>query len=299
MTSSSLAPQVRERTVAKARTLIEALPFMQEHRGKVVVNKVGGAAMERAPLARSFAEDVSLLQHAGIEPVIVHGGGPQLTRVSERLGLQTSFVDGVRITDRETLDVATMVLAGKVNTEVVGLLVAGDVPAVGLSGVDGRLAVVRRQVEPDLGFVGEIVGVNTEVLRTLMSTGFVPVVASIAADAEGHPYNVNADVMASELAIGLDAHKLVYVNDVPGVIGPGGDLLSELGEHDVLDLLARDDVVDGGMIPKLESAVRALKAGVSRVHLLDGRVEHALVLELFTPEGIGTMVTLDPGGGGQ
>ena len=297
MTSSPLAPQVRERTVGKARTLIEALPFMQEHRGKVVVIKVGGAAMERAPLARSFAEDVSLLQHAGIEPVIVHGGGPQLTRVSERLGLQTSFVDGVRITDRETLDVATMVLAGKVNTEVVGLLVAGDVPAVGLSGVDGRLAVVRRQVEPDLGFVGEIVGVNTEVLRTLMSTGFVPVVASIAADAEGHPYNVNADVMASELAIGLDAHKLVYVNDVPGVIGPGGDLLSELGEHDVLDLLARDGVVDGGMIPKLESAVRALKAGVSRVHLLDGRVEHALVLELFTPEGIGTMVTLDRGGG--
>jgi len=298
VTSSALAPQVRERTLAKARTLIEALPFMQEHRGKVVVVKVGGAAMERAPLARSFAEDVSLLQHAGIEPVIVHGGGPQLTRVSERLGLETEFVDGVRITDRETLDVATMVLAGKVNTEVVGLLVAGDVPAVGLSGVDGRLAVVRRQVEPDLGFVGEIVGVHTEVLRTLMSTDFVPVVASIAADADGHPFNVNADVMASELAIGLDAHKLVYVNDVPGVIGPGGDLLSELGEQDVLDLLAGDGVVDGGMIPKLESAVRALKAGVSRVHLLDGRVEHALVLELFTPEGIGTMVTLDRGGGG-
>ncbi len=298
MTPSTPAPQVRERTVAKARTLIEALPFMQEHRGKVVVIKVGGAAMERAPLARSFAEDVSLLQHAGIEPVIVHGGGPQLTRLSERLGLETSFVDGVRITDRETLDVATMVLAGKVNTEVVGLLGAGDVPAVGLSGVDGGLAVVRRQVEPDLGFVGEIVGVNTEVLRTLMSRGFVPVVASIAADAEGHPYNVNADVMASELAIGLDAHKLVYVNDVPGVIGPGGDLLSELGEHEVLDLLARDGVVEGGMIPKLESAVRALKAGVSRVHLLDGRVEHALVLELFTPEGIGTMLTLDRGGGG-
>lgn len=295
MTPSSPTPHVRERTVGKARTLIEALPFMQEHRGRVVVIKVGGAAMDRTPLARSFADDVSLLQHAGIHPVIVHGGGPQLTRVSERLGLQASFVDGVRVTDRETLDVATMVLAGKLNTEVVGLLVAGDVPAVGLSGVDGGLALVRRQVEPDLGFVGEIVRVNTEVLRTLMSTGFVPVVASIAADADGQPYNVNADVMASELAVGLEAHKLVYVNDVPGVIGPGGDLLSELGEQDVLDLLARG-VVDGGMIPKLESAVRALKAGVSRVHLLDGRIEHALVLELFTPEGIGTMVTLDRDG---
>jgi acetylglutamate kinase len=290
--------QVRQRTVAKARTLIEALPFMQEHRGKVVVVKVGGAAMERAPLARSFAQDVSLLQHAGIDAVIVHGGGPQLTAVSERLGLQTEFVDGIRVTDRDTLDVATMVLAGKLNTEVVSLLVAGDVPAVGLSGVDGGLALVRRQSEPDLGFVGEIVQLRPDVVRTLLSAGFVPVVASIAADAQGHPFNVNADVMASELAVGLGAHKLVYVSDVPGVIGPGGDLLSELGEQETLDLLARGGVVDGGMIPKLESAVRALKAGVSRVHLLDGRVEHALVLELFTPEGVGTMVTLDRGTAG-
>jgi acetylglutamate kinase len=289
-----LPPQVRERTVAKARTLIEALPFMQEHRGKVVLVKVGGAVMSRAPLSRSFAEDVSLLQHAGIHPVIVHGGGPQLTDVSRQLGLEASFVDGVRVTDRPTLDVATMVLAGKLNTEVVGLLVAGDVPAVGLSGVDGGLTLVRRQAEPDLGFVGEIVRVNPEILRTLMDSGFVPVVASIAADADGHPYNVNADVMAAELAIGLGAHKLVYVNDVPGVIGAGGDLLSELGPREALELLARGDVVQGGMIPKLESAIRSLEAGVSRVHLLDGRVEHALVLELFTPEGIGTMVTLDP-----
>jgi acetylglutamate kinase len=284
--------QVRQRTVAKARTLIEALPFMREHRGKVLVIKVGGAAMERAPLARSFAQDVSLLQHAGIDAVVVHGGGPQLTAVSERLGLRTEFVDGIRVTDRDTLDVATMVLAGKLNTEVVSQLVAGGVPAVGISGVDGGLALVRRQSEPDLGFVGEIVQLRPDVVRTLLASGFVPVVASIAADAQGHPFNVNADAMASELAIGLGAHKLVYVSDVPGVIGPGGDLLSELGEQETLDLLA-GGAVDGGMIPKLESAVRALKAGVSRVHLLDGREEHALVLELFTPEGIGTMLTLD------
>ena len=299
MTASSHPPQIRERTIAKARVLIEALPFMQEHWGKVVVVKVGGAAMDRAPLSRSFAEDVSLLQHAGIHPVVVHGGGPQVTAVSERLGLEPSFVDGVRVTDRETLDVATMVLAGQISTRIVGLLVAGNVPAVGVSGVDGGLAVARRQSEPDLGYVGEIVRVNAEVLRTLMAKGFVPVVASIAADEAGHPYNVNADVMAAELAAGLEAEKLVYVNDVPGVIGPGGDLLSELGVQDALDLLANGSVVDGGMIPKLESAVRALKAGVPRVHLLDGRVEHSLVLELFTPEGIGTMITLDRNASGE
>jgi acetylglutamate kinase len=281
--------------VAKARTLIEALPFMQDHRGKVIVIKIGGAVMNSADLSRSFAGDISLLQHAGIDPVVVHGGGPQMTELSERLGLASSFVDGIRVTDRDTLDVATMVLAGKVNTELVASLVAGDVPAVGLSGVDAGLAVARKQAEPDLGYVGEVVRVNTQVLRTLMGNGFVPVVASIAADDGGHPFNVNADVMAAELAIGLEAQKLVYLNDVPGVIGPGGDLLSELGVEETLDLLAQADVVDGGMIPKLESAVRALKAGVPRVHLLDGRVEHALVLELFTPEGIGTMITAERG----
>jgi acetylglutamate kinase len=267
---------------------------MQGHRGSVVVIKVGGAAMSRAPLARSFAEDVSLLQQAGIHTVIVHGGGPQVTEVSTRLGLETTFVDGVRVTDRETLDVATMVLAGTLNTRIVASLTAGDVPAVGLSGVDGRLAVARRQTEPDLGYVGEIVRVNAAVLRTLLSDGFVPVVASIAADAEGQPFNVNADAMAADLAIGLEAAKLVSLSDVPGVIGPEGDLLTELGVEEALELLDRPDVVDGGMIPKLESSVRALKAGVTRVHLLDGRVEHALVLELFTPEGVGTMIALDP-----
>jgi acetylglutamate kinase len=290
---TDIPPQVRERTVAKARTLLEALPFMQEHWGKVVVVKYGGAAMDRAGLSRSFAQDVALLQHAGIHPVIVHGGGPQVTEVSERLGIETTFVDGLRVTDEETLEVATMVLAGKLNTQIVGMLVAGEVPAVGLSGVDGGMIVVSRQSEPDLGFVGRIEHVNVEVLQTLVDEGFVPVVASIAADEHGQPYNVNADVVAAELAIALEAEKLVFMNDVPGVIGPGGDLLSELGVRDVVDLLAHPDAVAGGMIPKLESAVRALDAGVSRAHLLDGRVEHALVLELFTPEGVGTMIVLD------
>jgi acetylglutamate kinase len=289
-----LEPQVRQGTVSKARTLLEALPFMRQHRGKIVVVKYGGAAMDRADLVRPFAEDVALLQSVGIVPVIVHGGGPAVTHVSERLGIETRFVDGVRVTDAETLDVATMVLAGKLNTEVVASLVAGGVRAVGLSGVDGGLLLARRQTAPDLGFVGEVVHVEAEVLRTLTDAGFVPVVASIAVDeTTGQAYNVNADVVASELAVALGAEKLVFLGDVPGLIGATGELLAELSAQQGLDLLARGGVVEGGMIPKLESSVRALKAGVGRVHLVDGRVEHSLVLELFTPEGMGTMITPD------
>ena len=298
MSDVQLPPQTRQRTVAKARTLLEALPFMREHHGKVIVVKYGGAAMEQAPLAASFAEDIALLQSAGILPVIVHGGGPQVTRLSTRLGIETTFVDGIRVTDAETLDVATMVLAGKLNTEVVASLVTGGVPAVGLSGVDGGLLMARKQTGRDLGFVGEVVHVNADVVRTLMERRFVPVVASIAVDEFGQAYNVNADVVAAELAIALGAQKLVFLNDVPGVIGPTGDLLSELSAAQCLDLLGREGIVDGGMIPKLESAADAIKAGVGRVHLVDGRVEHSLVLELFTPEGVGTMVTPDAGDAG-
>lgn len=289
-------PQVRERTLAKARTLLDALPFMREHHGKVIVVKYGGAALDRAGLAASFAQDVSLIQCAGITPVIVHGGGPQVTEVSERMGIETTFVDGIRVTDAATLDVATMVLAGKLNTDVVASLVAGGVPAVGVSGVDGGLLLARRQAVPDLGFVGEVVHVDATLVETLTARRFVPVVASIALDPAGQAYNVNADVVAGELAVALGAEKLVFINDVPGLIGPGGDLLSELSAAQCRELLARPGAVEGGMIPKLESAVGALDGGVSRVHLVDGRVEHTLVLELFTPEGAGTMITPDADG---
>ncbi|MDP9330813.1 MAG: acetylglutamate kinase [Actinomycetota bacterium] len=293
MNASDLPPQIRQGTVAKARTLLEALPFMQKHHDQVIVVKYGGAAMDKAGLARPFTQDIALLRSAGIHPVIVHGGGPQVTAHAARLGIETTFVEGLRVTDAETLDVATMVLAGKLSTEVVATLATGGVPAVGLSGVDGGLLLARRQIAPDLGFVGEVVKVNAEVVHTLLEQRFVPVVASIALDETGQAYNVNADVVAAELAVALGAEKLVYINDVPGLIGPGGDLLSELSAQQCLDLLGQSGVVEGGMIPKLESAVAALKAGVSRVHLVDGRVEHALVLELFTPEGVGTMITPD------
>jgi len=180
----------------------------------------------------------------------------------------------------------------------VASLVSGGVPAVGLSGVDGGLLLAQRQVAPDLGFVGEVVHVNAAVLETLTQRRFVPVVASIAVDETGQAYNVNADVVASELAVALGAEKLVFINDVPGLIGPSGDILSELSATQCSELLGQPDVVDGGMIPKLESAIRALAAGIRRVHLVDGRVEHSLVLELFTPEGVGTMITPDGDGAG-
>jgi acetylglutamate kinase len=284
---------VHQRTIAKVRILLEALPYMREHWGKTVVVKYGGAAMESAPLARPFAEDIAMLTSTGIHPVIVHGGGPQVTEMSNLLGIETRFVDGLRFTDDATLDVATMVLAGKLNTKVVSDLLAGGVRAVGLSGVDGGLLHARKQVEPDLGHVGEVVKVNPEVVATLMERNFVPVVASIAVDEiQGQAYNVNADVVAAELAVGLGADKLIFLNDVPGIVTPSGELLPELGASECADLVG-EGVADGGMIPKLQSAVRALRSGVRRVHLIDGRVEHALVLELFTPEGVGTMITLD------
>lgn len=288
-------PQIRERTVAKARILLEALPYMKEHYGKVIVVKYGGAAMAEQALALPFVKDIALLRYAGMIPVIVHGGGPQLTEISSKMGLKTKFIGGLRVTDAETLAVATMVLAGKINTDIVALLEAGGVTACGMSGVDGGLLIARkRQSEPDLGFVGEIVEVRPKVVEDTMYD-FVPVIASIATDDKGQTWNVNADIVAAELAIGLGADKLVFINDVPGLIDDNGELLSEVGEQDCLDLIA-NGVVDGGMVPKLESSVRALKEGVRRVHLIDGRVEHSLVLELFTPEGVGSMITPDVGG---
>ncbi len=289
-------PQIRERTVAKARVLLEALPYMREHFGKIVVVKYGGAAMAERALALPFVKDIALLRYAGILPVIVHGGGPQLTEVSSRLGLKTKFIGGLRVTDAETLDVATMVLAGKINTDMVVLLEAGGVPAVGMSGVDGGLLIARKMEEPDLDFVGEITEVRPKVIQDCIED-FVPVVASIATDDEGQIYNVNADIVAAELAIGLGAAKLIFVVDVPGIVDRSGELMSELGAKDCLDLISNRSV-DGGMVPKLESAVRALAAGVNRVHLIDGRVEHSLVLELFTPEGVGTLVAPDEAGTG-
>lgn len=290
MTVLAAPPEVRQRTRAKARVLLEALPFIKEHAGTIVVVKVGGAAMEDPVLAETFAEDIALLRLVGIRPVVVHGGGPQISAMSKRLGIEPAFVDGHRVTDAETLQVARMVLVGLVNQDLVALLVRHGTPALGLSGHDGGLLPVRPR-DPDLGLVGEVEAVNIDLLDHLMARS-VPVIASIGVDAAGQSYNVNADLVAGSVAAACGASKLVYLSDVPGLLGPDGQVVSEAGLSACRTLLA-EGVADGGMIPKLESAMEAMSAGVRRVHLVDGRVEHALILELFTPEGFGTMLTHD------
>jgi acetylglutamate kinase len=288
--TNSAPPEVRQRTLAKARVLLEALPYFREHSGSIVVIKVGGAAMDAGRLAESFAQDVALLRLVGVRPVIVHGGGPQITEMAARLGLEASFVDGHRVTDAATLEVARMVLLGLVNQDVVSHLVRQGTSAVGLSGGDDALLVVRPRAK-ELGLVGEVERVNTSLLLHLMER-VVPVIASIGTDPEGQAYNVNADLVAGSVAAALGAEKLVYLTDVPGLLDAGGELVSETSVAGAREILA-SGVAEGGMIPKLESAIEAMQAGVRRAHLIDGRVEHALILELFTPEGLGTMLTQD------
>jgi acetylglutamate kinase len=284
-------PSVRQRTLAKARVLLEALPYMREHFGKTVVVKLGGAAMAEPRLAERFAEDIALLRMVGVHPVVVHGGGPQISAFAERLGLNTVFRDGQRVTDEATLDVVKMVLVGKLNKDLVASINRGGVPALGLCGDDGNLLIARKRIGAngeDLGFVGDITDVNVELLERLMETA-VPVVASIATDGRGQSYNVNADLAASAVASATGAAKFVLLTDVPGLIRDD-ELVSEMDVDDAERLLSENEV-SGGMMPKLEAVVRAMRGGVERAHIVDGRVEHALILELFTPEGLGTMVT--------
>jgi acetylglutamate kinase len=280
-------PDVRQRTRAKARVLLEALPFIREHAGRTVVVKVGGAAMDTAKIAESFAQDVALLRLVGIRPVIVHGGGPQVSDMSRRLGIEPSFVDGHRVTDERTLEVARMVLVGIVNQDLVASLERHGTTAIGLSGIDGGLLRVS-PLDPALGAVGRIDAVGVETLEHVMDRA-VPVVASIGSGVDGRPFNVNADLVAGAIAGAMGAAKLVYLSDVSGLIDRGGQLITEVTGAGCRDLIA-SGAVTGGMLPKLSSALEAMAAGVERVHLLDGRVEHGLILELFTPEGIGTMM---------
>jgi acetylglutamate kinase len=281
----------REQTVAKGRVLLEALPYMREHFGAVVVVKLGGSVMTDPGLLASFSLDVALLRQVGVRPVIVHGGGPQITRESERLGLTPRFVRGLRVTDAETLEVVRGVLLGRINKDLVKAMNEQGAPAVGLSGEDAALLIAAQRSD-ELGFVGRIVEVRPYILESLMG-GFVPVVASLATDGAGQSFNVNADEVAGALAVAMGASKLVYLTDVPGIFeDPGGTptLVSEASVAECERLLASGAVTDG-MIPKIEHLVHAIRGGVERGHILDGRVPHSLILELFTPEGLGTMVT--------
>jgi acetylglutamate kinase len=275
----------------KARILMEALPYIKRYHGRTVVVKYGGAAMEDPALRASFASDVVLMRYVGMNPVVVHGGGPQISAHVRRLGGEPSFVGGYRVTTAEDLEVVRMVLVGVVNKDIVSLINRHGTLAAGLSGEDGNLIVARRKAHPagDLGFVGEVERVNPAIVTDLLRD-FIPVIASLGVDAEGQAYNVNADEVAAALAAALGADKLVYLTDVPGILDPEGRVIGELGAERAAELVA-SGAIGEGMIPKVSSALEAIKGGVPRVTILDGREEHALLLEIFTDSGVGTMVT--------
>lgn len=278
-------------TMGKARILMEAMPYIQEFKGKTVVIKYGGSAMVDDELRHSFAGDVTLLAEVGINPVVVHGGGPQISRAMEEGGLVATWKEGLRVTDSATLRVVQRVLAGEVNPDIVRLLAGHNARAVGLTGIDGGLFTARQR-DAALGFVGEVEAVDPSPVLTLIERGFVPVVAPLARGKDGATYNLNADAAAGVLAEGLRAEKLVYLTDVEGLyrdLGDEGSLVSRTTPGELRELIAAGRV-SAGMLPKLQSCIAALEAGVHRAHILDGRVQHALLLEIFTPEGIGTMV---------
>ena len=271
-------------------TLLEALPYIRDFHGKTVVIKYGGAAMTDPDLKEEFARDVVLLKYVGMNPVVVHGGGPDITRYMERLGMEVRFVDGLRVSDAATVEVAKMVLVGKQNKDIVLRINRHGQPAVGLCGDDGLLFTVRKQLaagETDIGFVGQIERVDADVLFHI-AEDYIPVVASVGADTEGNSYNVNADAAAAAVAEALGAFKVVFLTDVEGWRADPDDPDSRISEATAAELRERLPGVGGGMRPKLEACLHALETGVANAHIVDGRQPHSLLLELFTNEGIGT-----------
>ncbi|HEX7276308.1 MAG TPA: acetylglutamate kinase [Acidimicrobiales bacterium] len=278
-------------SLAKAAVLADALPYIRRFQGKVVVIKYGGAAMTDPSLGSLFAQDVVLMRMVGIRPVVVHGGGPQIGQLMQRLGKEPEFLDGLRVTDADTLDIARMVLVGKVNRDIVASINVHGPLAVGLSGEDAGLIVASAR-SPELGFVGDVQGVNPGLLERLVAEELIPVLATIGSDAGGQAYNINADTVAGAVAEALGAEKLVYLTDVIGLLSEVGNpfsLISNTSADELEGLLATGQI-RGGMIPKIVSCVRAVRHGVGHAHILDGRVPHALLLEVFTSEGVGTMV---------
>ncbi|HLE66184.1 MAG TPA: acetylglutamate kinase [Burkholderiales bacterium] len=282
----------------KARVLTEALPYIQRFHGKTIVVKFGGNAMTDVALKTGFARDVVLLKLVGMNPVVVHGGGPQIEQVLARLGKKGEFVQGMRVTDAETMDVVEMVLGGQVNKEVVELINQAGGKAVGLTGQDGAFIRARKMLLPakdnangtiDLGQVGEIESIDPQIISTLEQGGFIPVVAPIGTGADGTTYNINADLVAGKLAEILHAEKLVVLTNTPGVLDRNGKLLTGLTPRKIDDLVAKG-VISGGMLPKIGSVLDAARAGVRACHIIDGRVPHALLLEVLTDEGVGTLI---------
>ena len=282
--------------IHKAAVLVEALPYIREFEGKTVVIKYGGAAMENPVLRASTAEDIVLMKYVGMNPVIVHGGGPDISRMLGRLDIPSSFHNGLRITNDETIEVVEMVLAGSVNKEIVGLINRAGGNAVGLCGKDGNLmhavGIVSKD-GTDLGHVGHISSVHYQVVSVLANEGMIPVIAPIATDAQGGTWNVNADTAAGEIAGALQAEKLVFMTDTPGLLREPDNPESLIHQLDYTQIceLTEQGVIAGGMIPKVEACLRALDQGVSKTHIINGTVPHALLLEIFTDQGLGTLVT--------
>jgi acetylglutamate kinase len=278
--------------IDKAEVLVEALPYIRRFTDKTIVIKYGGHAMTDEDLRVSFARDVVLLKTIGVRPVVVHGGGPQIEALLRRLGKESSFVDGRRVTDDATMEVVEMVLGGRLNREIVELVNRAGGRSIGLTGNDASMLKVRRRLVGgrDLGRVGEVVAVDAGPIQAVSAAGYVPVVAPLGVDAEGVTYNVNADEAAGAIARALSAEKLILLTDVEGVKDPGGKLISRLTRDEVRKLIA-EGTVQGGMIPKVECCLDALAGGVERAHIIDGRILHAVLLEVFTDGGVGTLIT--------
>jgi len=284
-----------------ARILGEALPYIRRFRGKTVVVKYGGNAMVDEQLKSGFARDIVLMRLVGISPVVVHGGGPQIGKVLEKIGKESRFVDGMRVTDSETMDVVEMVLGGLVNKDIVSLITRHGGRAVGLTGKDGDLIRARKLTISrdapeldapeiiDMGHVGEVASVDVSVVDMLVSGGFIPVIAPIGVGEDGHSYNINADLVAGRVAEVLGAEKLILLTNTKGLLDRQGNLLTGLSAGEV-DKLIADGTVHGGMLPKIQCALSAVKSGVRSAHIIDGRMEHAVLIELFTDEGVGTLI---------
>jgi acetylglutamate kinase len=288
-----------EQEMARAKLLLEALPYIREFYGRTVVIKYGGHAMQDEQLKKSFALNIVLLKYIGVNPVIVHGGGPQIGQMLKQLGISSKFEQGLRITDQATMDVVEMVLVGRVNKEIVNLINLNGGRSVGLSGKDGGLIQARKMemviskshAPPeiiDLGRVGEVVSIQTRLIRSLEKEGFIPIIAPVGVDTQGQTYNINADAVAGSVAEALEAKRLILLTDVSGVMS-GEQLVSSLSRRQALEMI-ENDTAQGGMIPKLKCCLEALEGGVEKAHIIDGRLENSLILELFTQAGIGTEI---------
>lgn len=277
--------------ILRVNTLIEALPYIKEFYGKSIVIKYGGAAQTSELLKHSFAQDIVLLKFIGMKPIVVHGGGPEITHIMKKMGKSSEFIDGKRVTDEGTMEIVEMVLSGKINKEIVALINHHGGQAVGLSGTDGTM-IEAKKLHEDLGLVGEVQSINTKIINTLDEAGFIPVIAPVGIGEDNKKYNINADTSAAAIAVALNAHKLIFLTDTPGILRNANDinsLISTIRINEIDDLI-KTGVVHGGMIPKIEAVKEAVISGVDKAHIIDGRIPHALLLELFTSAGIGTEV---------